>query len=124
MDGSTPTGATTLPLAERRRRLVLAASALGLVALVAPPWAAGLLTVILVLSAPGTAVVRLIGLPRGLLSFVVVVACGVAITELSNMMLMSLRVWSWETASVVIMSASVALALVPMPNPVDPSDGS
>lgn len=123
MEESTYTVARPLQLTQRRRWVVMLVSAAGFVALVGTPPMSGILVVLLVLVGPGTAVVRLIGLPAGLQATVVVVASGLAITEFLNLILMSLRLWSWETATVILCLLSIGLAMIPAPEAAESEGG-
>ena len=100
---------------DARRAVVLATALLGPVALVAPPGVRGVLSLVVMLIAPGTAVVRLVGLPNGLSAIVVAVGSGVAITQGVTLILMYLHLWSWQAALMALCAISFGLAAVPVP---------
>lgn len=101
-------------LARLRRDVALAASAAGVIALVAPANVRTILVVVVVLVAPGTAAVRLVGIPWGLTAAVVTVACGLAVTEALSMLLLYLQVWSWQAVLMIVCSVSAIAAMVPI----------
>ncbi len=102
-------------MADIRRIIVLTTALLGPVVLMAPPGAHGILSLIVMLVAPGTAVVRLVGLPTGLSALVVAVASGVAITQGVALILMYAHLWSWQATLMALCAISVGLAVVPAP---------
>ena len=104
-------------MADRRRLVAIVAALFGAAALVAPAdWRMELLAV-LVLVAPGTAVVRLIALPPGLTSLIVMVATGLALTEAVALLLMYAHAWSWAAVVGVLMAFTLALVALPAPEP-------
>lgn len=100
-----------------RRSIVLATALLGPVALLAPQGVRGILSLAVMLIAPGTAAVRLVGLPHGLTSIVVTAATGVAVAEGVTLTLMYLHLWSWQAALMTLCAISVVLAAAPVPAP-------